>query len=190
MDTNTALSPWDRLSAYRVPVTSNYTMTGAPVLIAKGDPMRDTIVVSLAGLGNITTTISYPVPVAFGVVTVNFGVANAIIGVDPNLNANGGLIINPVNSPYVIDYGRWRALVQQPWYAFGTAFGAIVTVITLSMQDWPESPQVQSIISDTDKGVYRGRYAGRTASARRAKLYGNRWLQRQTISPYDLSNLG
>lgn len=181
------LPPWKRLPAFNLPRESTFNLNvTTPVRIAKGDPMRAALIIGIGGVSNSSMTISYPIPIAFGTVTITSAIPNAVVSTDPGVTTSGGLVLNPVLGPLIIDYPRWGALVQQPWYAVSLGSGPLLTVIELSMMDWPESPALPDPIAQLNGGKYADPFARRARRNGRVVLYGNRWREWPAPSPYSL----
>ena len=192
------MAPWDRLPAFNLAVESNFSIQNIPVLIAKGDPMRTLLAFALSGAIGANVSLPLPIPIAFGSIgiPVAFGAQSVTIALptiavstNPNVTSNQGFLISQLNPPFRVDVERWGVAVTQPWYAIGTGPPFVqLTVIAVSMREWPESSTTPNLIQQVDNGDFKNVDAGRTQRTGRAKLYGNRWRQRQAPSPYDIAN--
>jgi hypothetical protein len=181
------MPPWDRLASFRIPVETTYSLTGTPLMIAKGDPMRVLLVFALTGTVISQTTVIFPIPIAFGVQNISVNLPAAMVSTDPTLTNQKGFAVTPIGYPFIIDAKQWGPAVAAPWYAVAQGTPAPqLTVMSVTMAKWPEATTQDSLIKEVDDGKYRELYERRTYRVRPAKLYGNSWTQRQALPPYGI----
>lgn len=118
-----AMPPYDQLPYYAIPVETPFTVGAVAVKVLKADPLRVRAVLS-ANLGAATASGS--------------GVANASI--NPTVNANNGIPLTLGGPTLIISWELWGPLVQQAWYAIGSAGvtgNVVVTAQEVRLIRWP-----------------------------------------------------
>lgn len=185
-----AIAPWDRLSAFNLPVETTYNLTSAtPVLVAPGDPMRVALLFAYAAPSAAGVSLVFPVPIAYGILQVTSPISAAVVSTNPNMTISTGIAVPFLGCPFFID-SRYGPLVTQPWYALASnVLGVKMTVITQSMRSWPESngtPDLSPEAYNAAIGAMANGYPNRVS---RCKLYGNSWRQQQAAPSYGVPYL-
>lgn len=184
---DSTLPPWERLPHFFTPVETVVALGAGPVLLIKGDPMRVFLAFGIAGIAGSQTVLNYPIPIAYGIVSITSALPNMVVSTNPNLTTQSGFALNPIFPPFVVDARTWGPAVTLPWYGRSGGSGPLVTVLSISMRDWPEDQTLPpSIIQDTDNGKFTNRYVRPAGGNGNVHVYSNRWRQRQAGSPYDL----
>lgn len=168
-----ALAPYDQSPYYAIPTETPVTIGGTALRVVKADPMRVRLVLS-ANLGAATAT--------------GTGVAN--VSINPGVNANNGIPLTLGGPTLVVTWELWGPLVQQAWFAIGSAGvtgNVVVTAQEVRLIRWPGQLGDKPITE-----MYNGKsYPAGCPDNNRivSRINGNRGTKPQTYSDSDISAL-
>lgn len=126
----TDIAPQDRIPYYGVPVEQLVTLTAGTVTqILMGDPYRVYI------------------GFAFNTSSANLPVVSTLRSLTSGIAINTGGILD-------LFVDRHGPLVTLPWFGYAQSVGtAMLTVITLQLYNWPNSPP-DTVIDQVDNGTF------------------------------------
>jgi hypothetical protein len=107
------LSPWDAFAWFDTPIETNFSLSGAAVLVAPAEPRRVALIFSM--------------PSSTGFVTIS---------TSSKVTASSGIGLTTQSPTLQLFQSAAGNLVQGAWYAFGM-LGLSVTVVEVRLRDWP-----------------------------------------------------
>jgi hypothetical protein len=109
------MAPWDQASFFQPPLETTFAAINGATSVALADPQRVGLLFSAPGELAV------------------------LISTSQNVSTAKGIVIMPVEHPFVLLHSQVGNLVQQQWWAYGEGDGFDLTVVEIRLSRWPRA---------------------------------------------------